>query len=248
MENDHCENSNNHVKEHVEPFEPGAARFGNFINYYTFNSVSKRLQAIPPDLLLQFKNSPIVCLDIGCNSGELTTGLYSHLTSELGSNINVFVLGIDLDNNLITRSKESNKYIDHIIYEKMDIMEDSSVSQLQSFLQRYSKTKFDLITCFSTTMWIHLHHGDDGLDKFLNRISKLATLLLIEPQEWNSYKSAVRRMTRLNREIFNLEKLKIRDISHHLSQFFPKECYEHFDKSLGETSWGRSMFLFRGQT
>ena len=52
-------------------FEPGAARFGNFINYYSFNSVSKRLNVIPSDLLVQLKLSdqPIVCLDIGCNTG-----------------------------------------------------------------------------------------------------------------------------------------------------------------------------------
>ncbi|GFT91723.1 pre-miRNA 5'-monophosphate methyltransferase [Nephila pilipes] len=247
------EKNDNHVKNNssnklVESFEPGAARFGNFINYYTFNSVSKRLQAIPPDLLLFFEKKPILCLDVGCNSGELTTGLYSHLTSELTSNIDVFIMGIDLDGDLISRSKESNKYKDHIIYEQIDIMEDSSLIQLQSFLQKYNKTKFDLVTCFSTTMWIHLHHGDDGLNKFLNTISKLTRLLLIEPQEWKSYKSAVRRMIRLNCEVFQLEKLKIRDIKYHLLQYFPKECFKHFNICLGETSWGRSLFLFKGHT
>lgn len=248
MENEEHEKSNNTVKEHLRSFEPGAARFGNFINYYTFNSVSMRLKTIPTDLLLHLQKSQIVCLDIGCNSGELTTGLYSHLTSELTNNTDVFILGIDLDSDLITRSKESNKYTDHIIFEKMDIMQDSSISQLQSFLQKYNKTKFDMITCFSTTMWIHLHHGDDGLNKFLQTISKLATLLLIEPQEWKSYKSAVRRMTRLNQKIFKLEKLKIRDITYHLLQFFPKECYKQFNICLGETSWGRNMFLFQGHS
>jgi hypothetical protein len=26
---------------------------------------------------------------------------------------------------------------------------------------------FDLLTIFSTTMWVHLNHGDEGLQRFL---------------------------------------------------------------------------------
>lgn len=59
------------TKSELTVFEPGAARFGNFINYYSFNSVCKRLEVISPDLLSQLNlcDHPIVCLDVGCNSG-----------------------------------------------------------------------------------------------------------------------------------------------------------------------------------
>lgn len=59
------------VKSELAVFEPGAARFGNFINYYSFNSVCKRLNVISPDLLSQLNlcDHPVVCLDVGCNSG-----------------------------------------------------------------------------------------------------------------------------------------------------------------------------------
>lgn len=59
-------------------FEPGAARFGNFINYYTFNSVSKRLNVIPSDFIshLQRNTNSILCLDIGCNSGVSDNDIY----------------------------------------------------------------------------------------------------------------------------------------------------------------------------
>ncbi|CAL1261014.1 unnamed protein product [Larinioides sclopetarius] len=153
-------------------------------------------------------------------------------------------MGIDLDETLITRCKESNIYEGHVTYQQMDIMSNSSILQLELFLQKYNRTEFDLITCFSTTMWIHLNHGDTGLNSFLQVISKLGKFLLLEPQEWKSYKSALRRMTRLNREAFTLEKLKTRDIVHHLLQVlaqYGKDKHQCF----GETSWGRSLFLFQ---
>ena len=52
-------------------FAPGSARYGNFINYYSFNSVSERLKVIPHDLLSKLKilDEIILVLDVGCNSG-----------------------------------------------------------------------------------------------------------------------------------------------------------------------------------
>ena len=51
--------------------DPGAARFGNFINYYSFNPPENRLQFLPESFtsLLGPENSPTCVLDIGCNSG-----------------------------------------------------------------------------------------------------------------------------------------------------------------------------------
>ena len=53
--------------------DPGAARLGNFINYYQFNPAENRIAHLPTDLLRQHLKLDIdrrpVCLDIGCNSG-----------------------------------------------------------------------------------------------------------------------------------------------------------------------------------
>jgi hypothetical protein len=54
--------------------DPGAARLGNFINYYQFNPPSERLSLLFPDKLynrldLHKSEDSIVCLDVGCNSG-----------------------------------------------------------------------------------------------------------------------------------------------------------------------------------
>ena len=54
--------------------QPGTARFGNFINYYSFNPAKKRLDLIPKDILTksdfkQNENNSILVLDVGCNAG-----------------------------------------------------------------------------------------------------------------------------------------------------------------------------------
>ena len=57
-------------QEGKESKDPGAARFGNFINYYSFNPPENRLKSIPDNLLtLIDSDSPICILDIGCNAG-----------------------------------------------------------------------------------------------------------------------------------------------------------------------------------
>ena len=56
--------------------DPGAARKGNFINYYQFNPPENRLKHIPADLLSRHlldekdaSSSSLVALDVGCNTG-----------------------------------------------------------------------------------------------------------------------------------------------------------------------------------
>ena len=63
--------------------DPGAARQGNFINYYQFNSPDKRLEHINKNFLRDLcggggaddsnSDSPILALDVGCNSGVSAT-------------------------------------------------------------------------------------------------------------------------------------------------------------------------------
>lgn len=54
--------------------DPGAARLGNFINYYQFNPPFERLSHLFPEKLLDklehcIDDEFFVCLDVGCNSG-----------------------------------------------------------------------------------------------------------------------------------------------------------------------------------
>ena len=59
---------------HPNVSNPGAARQGNFINYYQFNPPSERLALLFPETILNqiqisIEDDCLICLDVGCNSG-----------------------------------------------------------------------------------------------------------------------------------------------------------------------------------
>ena len=75
---------------------------------------------------------------------------------------------------------------DHVHFLTIDLMDDSQKvhQQLTSFLSKdgRDKAEFDLVSVFSITMWIHLNHGDTGLEQFLDLVCSLGRHVLIEPQ------------------------------------------------------------------
>lgn len=49
---------------------------------------------------------------------------------------------------------------------------------------------WDVIIGFSLTKWIHLHHGDKGLQEFFHKVYKALApggVFLVEPQAYNTY-------------------------------------------------------------
>ena len=52
---------------------PGAARRGNFVDYYRFNPAAPRLRLLPDDLPARLtrdrQGGGLTCLDVGCNTG-----------------------------------------------------------------------------------------------------------------------------------------------------------------------------------
>jgi hypothetical protein len=58
-------------KNNDDEFEPGAAQFGNFINYYEFNPPKNRLALFEGKFCECFSSDKrkILCLDVGCNTG-----------------------------------------------------------------------------------------------------------------------------------------------------------------------------------
>ena len=51
--------------------EPGAARHGNFINYYEFHPPEERLKLLPEDFGSRVapEDGAALVLDVGCNAG-----------------------------------------------------------------------------------------------------------------------------------------------------------------------------------
>lgn len=97
------------------------------------------------------------------------------LPLEIETPVLVHGYGIDIDPELISRAIHKNHA--EIEFKCLDIMKDTE-----------GRRQFDLVTCLSITMWIHLHHGDQGLFHFLDRVIQMTDHLLIEPQPWKCYR------------------------------------------------------------
>ena len=112
-------------------------------------------------------------------------------------------LGLDIDPILIKRTNLKNSStgnititgVDPPTHRRLDTNYEFQVCDVSNMLQHQAcyesflpsnstnnTIRFDLTTVFSTTMWIHLHSGDEGLANFIERVCKHTTLLLIEPQ------------------------------------------------------------------
>lgn len=250
-----CTNKSVHHQVLDENDEPGAAPFGNFKNYYTFNPPENRLSLIPTTLIedLGYKASsgPILLLDVGCNSGDLSVAFYRHLhqvtTAEEGK-AGVHLLGFDLDENLIARANQTNPLPQNISYIPLDITQDAdSLKQLEQYLREHNTSKFHLCLCLAVTMWVHLNHGDAALQALLSRLASISQHLLLEAQPWKCYRSAARRLRKLGRSDFDhFKALKIRgDMAEHAREHLEKHCGMELVQSFGCTSWDRRLLLFR---
>lgn len=155
------------------------------------------------------------------------------------------MLGIDIDPILIERAQEMNKYTDGVVYECIDFMNETENVVFQNFVIN-SDGLFDVIFCFSVTMWIHLNHGDDGLRKFLKDISHKGRMLVIEPQPWKCYKSAVKRLKRSQMSFPQFENIAIREnIYKYITTFLTEVCGFIEIYESDETKWGRKVLCFR---
>uniref|UniRef100_A0A1A9ZIQ6 RNA methyltransferase n=1 Tax=Glossina pallidipes TaxID=7398 RepID=A0A1A9ZIQ6_GLOPL len=190
---------------------PGAVQFGNFINYYQFNSAEQRLDLLSKEHWVLEKgseHSPYLVLDVGCNSGVFTQLLRKFLTQVIPSR-NIKIYAVDLDPELIKRAKAENN-CDNIEFACLDVMVAEDFTKILDYLDKYERTKFDAVCCFSVTMWIHLNHEDTGLQGFLRKLSSLSELLVVEPQPWRCYQTAERRMKRVDKSFPLFLKLKWR--------------------------------------
>lgn len=233
--------------------EPGAVRYGNFINYYDFNSAPERLSLLPLEDTLwntSFEEStePYLVLDVGCNAGNFTQLLYDFLMKKKTQR-RVIVLGIDIDPTLIERAKEANRYHANVFYSCYNVMEyGSGENCIANHLESYAKTQFDVVCCFSITMWIHLNNGDDGLMRFLELVAQISEILIIEPQPWKCYQKAVRRMNRAGAQnTFPLYKsLTIRnDVENHIKIHLMNNKQLHVIFESDPTKWKRKICMYR---
>ncbi|TNY24156.1 Bicoid-interacting protein 3-domain-containing protein [Rhodotorula diobovata] len=92
-------------------------------------------------------------------------------------------------------------------------------------------TRFDVVTLFSITKWLHLHHGDEGMLRLFRSLHDFLPakgVVIVEPQEWDNYKRAVKRNKDL-RETFKVIQLRppfeqeMKDVGFKLEQRIERE-------------------------
>lgn len=229
--------------------DPGAVQFGNFINYYQFHSAEERIALLPSNVWLHkhddSQTSPIgyLVLDVGCNAGDVTQLLLKYLTKQIDRKIHI--LGIDIDPQLIERAKKTNKTT-QIQFICLDVMTDD-LSPIKRFLKTHNATHFDAVCCFSITMWIHLNHGDSGLQTFLKKCSDFGQLFIVEPQPWKCYRTAVRRMKRSANESFPLFKSLewTTNIEEDIQKYLEDDLQLQMIHESPQTKWMRRIWFYR---
>ena len=133
-------------------------------------------------------------------------------------------------------------------FRALNIMDPEETQEVFcTFLQSSKKKRFDILFCFSVTMWIHLNYGDDGMKKLFQATNKWCRYLVLEPQPWKCYRTASRRMRRANKSDFQHLEL-IQSKCEKLFPFIIEECevagFKHIC-TFGETGWKRPIMLFK---
>jgi Bicoid-interacting protein 3 (Bin3) len=148
-------------------------------------------------------------LDVGCNEGDLTMEVAKALASRLVAalkvkktnaksevfkdppSVRMNVHGCDLDPELIHRAQQKNLPDDDHktttlcinsdsdtlikpVFKVVDVLSDKNMDEALSY---------HLTSVFSTSMWVHIHGGDDGLRQVLGSLCrKTKHYLIVEPQ------------------------------------------------------------------
>jgi hypothetical protein len=156
------------------------------------------------------------------------------------------VLGIDMDKVLIERANENNKN-EYLTFKCADALSADFQQVYSEYLKRHNRQRFDIVFCFSITMWIHLNHGDEGLKRFLVTLSEIAEMFVVEPQPWKCYMRANRRMKRSNSEPFvTFDQLKIRkEVESYIDSLITGCCDFTRVLQTAPTKWGRQISFYQ---
>lgn len=229
-------------------------RLGNFHNYYAFNPTSHRLNHMKETLEYIFKHASSSAerfqyCDLGCNEGDLTLDMSTAL--QKGLMRPVHFVGIDIDPVLIDRAKEKKCKLNNEI---KDVTGEFRVGDILQDLNHLIKNdSVDLISLLSTTMWIHVHAGDDGLQDVLKQTcQKTKRFLLIEPQPSKCYRKAMIRLRKMGRPEFNVssDRLKLRrNIEKEIDAILQSAGFNRVSfSSEQKTEWNRSLELYERRT
>ena len=158
---------------------------------------------------------------------------------------NCVFLCLDIDSVLIQRSIENFSFEPALTFKTLDITNVEDQKEITNFLGKWGKLNFDLIFCFSTTLWIHINYGDDVLLNTIKYLCGMTNNLVIEPQAWKSYRQAVRRVRKLAKNIFDdkFSQLKIRsDVVDVIGKIISEAGFELHE--VGVSEWKRQILVY----
>ncbi|CAE7866296.1 CYP65 [Symbiodinium microadriaticum] len=113
-------------------------------------------------------------LDLGCNAGQITRAVAAE-----GAKL---ALGVDIDASLIgeaRRATSKTRAAGRVRFRCRDL------------LRLKLRRKYDVVLLLSTSKWVHLQHGDEGLKQLFRRCKRWLCpggVLVLEPQPWKAYK------------------------------------------------------------
>lgn len=154
---------------------------------------------------------------------------------------------MDIDDTLIRRAQEKSNPETQFL-----TLDFTNQAERELTLQKYMAEKdikhFDITFCFSITMWIHLNHGDTGLENFLSKICKISKLVFVEPQNWGSYKTAVKRLKQAGEQFPHFQEIKFKknielDIERIFLKYSAKKIHE-----TPRTKFKRKLLAFKTNT
>jgi SAM-dependent methyltransferase len=244
-------------------------RYGNFHSYYNFNPPRNRtsLLARKGGILDYIANkwnpsesdtdktsmATFSYVDVGCNEGDLTLEIARAILDQLKDKdkpkAKVTARGIDLDPVLIQRAQEKSRErssTDEAIeasFEEVDILSTEN-SEAEGFTA-------DFTSLFSTTMWIHIHGGDEGLTRVLEKLcNQTRHFLLVEPQPSKCYRNATMRLRKLGQPDFDVssDRLKLRsNIEEEIDKILKEQSFRRVqleETDPDKTKWNRSLRLY----
>mmetsp|Transcript_28121 Transcript_28121/g.39552 ORF Transcript_28121/g.39552 Transcript_28121/m.39552 type:complete len:278 (+) Transcript_28121:80-913(+) len=242
-------------------------RFGNFHNYYQFNPPLNRLELLEP--VFQYlkqtshrkrrrteeqkekaNDDSFLYCDIGCNEGDLTIEMSKALHEKLCKPVDF--VGFDIDPLLIERAEKKWKDKENKIVGTFKVGNAEKLNMPDRGV--------DMISLFSTTMWIHVHGGDVGLREALRRICNCSRqFVLIEPQPSKCYRNAMIRLRKMGRTELDVsnDRLKLRqNIEEEIDKIMNSNCFfrvqmDENDNGKSDperTKWNRALQLYERST
>lgn len=245
------------LREGENILELSAHVYGNYHKYYTFHSANSRIQLLTGRSVFQTiwiaqgRPSVFRILDIGCNEGDLSIELLHLVQAELSGDVVCELVGADIDPSLIQLA--STKYKDETVaqFHCVDFLDQHALDTFAMALRdRFgSQEAFSLVTIFSTTMWVHINHGTEGLAQFFRHACSLLVphtgTMLLEPQPSKCYKSAVKRCRKLGLpEPKFIHQIDVKTVEDTVKDTL--QSVKRFDKilQLGREDWERALILF----